>query len=78
MPPATNPPAAEIVLNGTKTETEIALEATLAQERQSAQEREAALTTDLENERKEKKDRETKIAELEDQLSAGRWRPFKL
>lgn len=73
-PAPAGPPAAHTVLNGTKTEAETKLEADL----QSARDRETQLLTDLEKERAEKKEREIKIAELEDSLTATRWRPFKL
>jgi len=58
-----DPPAAETVINGTKTE------------------RETKLETDLQAVTETVKQRETKIAELEDQLSQlqpKNWRPFKL
>ena len=71
VPAPANPQAAETVLNGTKTEREIALEGEL---QKIAAEKEQ-LAGDLEKEKQTTKEREVKIAELEDQ--AYRWRPLK-
>ena len=56
-PPPAAPPAAKVVVTGQRTEREIALESDLETEKRTH-----AQTA------KEKKDRELKIAELEDQL----------
>lgn len=66
QPAPAPPPAAAVVVSGQKTEREIALEGELNAERSNH-----ATTA------KEKKEREVKIAELEDQLRTLRAEPAK-
>lgn len=65
-PEPANPPAADLVLKGKKTEREVALESDLETERNSH-----AKTS------KEKKERELRIAELEDELHRLKTPPAK-